>query len=466
MERLNTRRVFGEVKMQTFNTQQHIAEMAAQDEIVRMQRIGKASKAYYAGYTKPLKTEHGKPDDNAMPNFARVIVDKSASFLVGKGAKLDIEDGKDGEANSGRAWLDECLKYNRFSSLLMNAATTGGIAGHTFIKLNGAKPGQKYPRIILLDTNSVTVTTDPEDIFEVLRYRIQFNAIDPRTAKPIVRRQIIEKDEAGIWNIKDYDSSVGGGFVQIGETIRWPYAWAPILECQNLPAPNAFFGMSDLEPDILHLIERIHYILSNTGRINRFHAYPKTVGSGFQGDKISAAPDETIILPQGGTLNLLEAHGDIAGSLSLSDKLSDILFMLSRIPPVSIGKLDTIGAVAGVALQILYAPLMELTLTKRMLYEPMLESLGEHLLEMGGFVGRKVEVLWGDPMPQNDIEKRQIYSDDLAMGIVDKQTVATRLGYDWEQVRQRIAENSTSAADALLKAMENAPPSPDDPATN
>jgi hypothetical protein len=165
-------------------------------------------------------------------------------------------------------------------------------------------------------------------------------------------------------------------------------------------------------------------------------------------------------------LNLLEAHGDIAGSLSLSDKLSDILFMLSRIPPVSIGKLETIGAVAGVALQILYAPLMELTLTKRMLYEPMLESLGEHLLEMGGFVGRKVEVLWGDPMPQNDIEKRQIYSDDLAMGIVDKQTVATRLGYDWERVRQRIAENSTNAADALLKAMENAPPSPDDPATN
>lgn len=456
--------------MQVFNTLQHIAEMAARDEMERLERISAASKAYYAKYAPPLKTLPDKADDNVTPNFARIIVDKGASFLFGKGVDLDIERGEDDvpgnplKKQPDEEWLDECLKFNKFSALMMNAATTGGIAGHTFLKLNGVKPGQKYPRIIALDANAVTVTTDPEDIADVLRYRIQFNAIDPKTAKPLVRRQVIEKTDNGTWQISDYAARAGGGFIQMGDVIQWPFAWSPIVDCQNLPAPNAYLGMSDLEPDILHLIGRIHYILSNTGRLNRFHAHPKTVGSGFQGTELRVAPDETILLPSSDAkLSLLEAHGDIAGSLALYDKLHDLLFMLSRVPPVSVGKMETIGAVAGVALQILYAPIMEMTSAKRMLYTPLLESLGEHLLDMGGFDGRKVEAIWPDPMPQNEVEKRQVYSEDLAMGVVDKETVSTRLGYDWAQVQRRMSANGADAADALLTAMENRPPAPGDP---
>jgi len=451
--------------MQTFNVINHITEMAAQDEIERMTRIAAASKAYYGKYTPPLKTAFGKADDNALPNFARVIVDKGAAFLFGKEVDLDIRrpDGETQTDQDDDRWLDSCLKFNRFQSLMLNAATNGGISGHTFLKLNGARNGEKYPRIIILDSNSVFVTTDPEDITQVIRYRIQFNAIDPKDGKPIVRRQMIERDKNGAWTICDYVSKSGGGFTPMNSPIVWPFAWPPILDCQNLPAPNAYYGMSDLEPDILHLIERAHYVISNTGRINRFHAHPKTVGKGFKAGEVAAAPDDMIVLPSDTSdIKILEAHGDITGSLELYDKLYDALFMIARIPPVSVGKLETIGAVAGIALQILYAPIMEMTNAKRMLYAPMLEALGERLLEMGGYRGRSVDATWADPMPRNEVEQRQIASEDLGMGIVDKETIATKLGYDWSKIQARMSATSTDAAAKLMTAMENRPPAPND----
>ena len=452
-----------------FDISTQITEMAARDEMERMRRIASASAAYYNVYEKPLVVRRGAHDDNLLPNLARTIVDKGASFLVGKSPVLDIqgESNRGSESDAG-IWLAKCLKFNRMDSLLTNAATNGGISGHVFLKLNGKREGEKYPRIILLDSNSVTATTDPEDISLVMRYKIQFNALDPKTAKPIVRKQIVERDESGKWFISDFVSggNAGGGelkvynFQKIGETTEWPYLWPPILDCQNLPAPNAYYGMSDLEPDILHLIGRIHYVLSNTGRINRIHAHPKTVGKGFKADQLQAAPDETILLPVGADMTLLEAHGDIAGSISLYDKLYDLLFMLARIPPVSVGKLETIGAVAGVALQILYAPLMELTNTKRLLYGPLLESLAERLLEMGGYTDKQVSVVWPDPMPKNEVEQRNIWSSDVAMGIASKETISAKAGYDWAEEQKRIQVDSVDASAALLKAMENKPPQP------
>ena len=47
---------------------------------------------------------------------------------------------------------------------------------------------------------------------------------------------------------------------------------------------------------------------------------------------------------------------------------------------VSVGKVDNIGALSGVALEILYQPLMELTYVKQMTYGPLLEEVNRRAL--------------------------------------------------------------------------------------
>ncbi len=53
---------------------------------------------------------------------------------------------------------------------------------------------QPYPRLVVLDPSTVTVRWEPDDIETVTSYRIQSPAIDPQTGKPIVVRQLVERD--------------------------------------------------------------------------------------------------------------------------------------------------------------------------------------------------------------------------------------------------------------------------------
>src|SRR5204863_7425901 len=72
-------------------------------------------------------------------------------------------------------------------------------------------------------------------------------------------------------------------------------------------------------------------------------------------------------------------------------KVKEALHEIARVPEVSVGKVDSIGALSGVALEILYQPLMELTAVKQMTYGPLLEEVNRRALWIGGR-GRDVEV--------------------------------------------------------------------------
>jgi hypothetical protein len=148
----------------------------------------------------------------------------------------------------------------------------------------------------VLDPATVTVEWDDEDIERVTRYRIQYPAIDPTTRLPVIRRQVIEPRGA-IWVILDQTASPDGVTWSTAKETPWPYPFPPIVDCQNLPLPNEFWGESDLEEDVLELQTSRNRVLSNVGRILRFHAHPKTWGKGFNANQLKVAVDETIVLP-------------------------------------------------------------------------------------------------------------------------------------------------------------------------
>jgi hypothetical protein len=423
--------------------------------MARIARIKTAQNAYDGDYADPLKTKPGQANDNVKPNLARIIVDKGTAFLFGAGVEFDVGGSDDASEDEGTntkgspqdQFLNGTLKANKFNTFARKLAESGAIGGHVFIKLEAPKPGSRFPRFYSVDPSTIHAVWDSDDIEDVSKYVIQYPATD-ENGKSFVKRQTIERtgiNEQGgaTWVIQDEISREGSSWVQDGPPVQWPYSWPPIVDCQNLPAANEFYGRSDLEDDILHLIGRIHFILSNSIRINRIHAHPKVVGTGVKAGEVNVAVDESILLPTAAKMEMLEAHGDIAGSLSLYNGLYDILFILARVPPISVAKLESIGAIAGVALQILYGPLMEMTTIKRDTYGDMLIILAQHILEMGGF-GPEADITleWGNPMPRNEVEERGNYQIDFNNKWASGQTISERLGYDWEKEQSRIAEEN------------------------
>lgn len=450
-----------------------ITPLVIADERARIERLRKAQAAYAGNYPKVIKAGgKDKPDDNVLPNLAKFIVDKSASFLFGAGLTFDVNDDSESEADQ---FLQHTIKRNRGAAWFKRLAISGGINGQVFVKIMppDTARGELYPRWAIQDPETVTVTWDPEDFESVRRYKIEFNTTD-EADKPIVRKQIIEPDVSRTkWTITDYKAKVttllGARMQEQWELISitdWPFPWAPIVTCQNMATADTFWGASDLEPDILHMINRIQYVLSNATRLNRIHGHPKQVGSGFRAAELNVGSDEMTLLPPGAKIDLLEAHGDMEGALKLYQALNDILFMVSRIPQVSMGKIEQLGAIAGVTLKILYAPLMELTKDKRGTYEPLLIELAERTLELGGKAG-EVTIEWKDPQPVNDVELRDNSIKDLDMGIVSQETIAEKLGYDWEKEKERIdAETEDAMATQQARMAAGLVPPTIDPMNN
>lgn len=427
-----------------------LSELAAAEEMARANRIAQRWRIYHGQHPKPLKIRHGQPDDNVIVNFARVIVDKGVSFLFGQDLRFELDETAETEVEQ---WLDACWRVNRQMTTLAKLALNGAIAGHAFIKIV-PQPGSPYPRLIVLDPATVTVRWDPDDLEQVTRYTISYPALDPATGKPVRLRQVIERD-GPVWVITDQRASAESAAWQTVGEARWPYPWPPVVDCQNLPCPNEYWGISDLEDDLLALNAAISFVLSNLARVIRFHAHPKTWGKGFTANQLNIAVDETIVLPSpDAELRNLEMQSDLASSIALYQRLREALHEISRVPEVATGKLENAGSLSGVALAILYQPLIEKTQTKRRTYGDLLIEVNRRLLALGGFGEDNQTVIhWPELLPSDPLAVRQAALLDQQLG-VSADTLLQRLGYDPDLERAKREVGSAALGEQLLTAFE------------
>ena len=287
----------------------------------------------------------------------------------------------------------------------------------------------------------------------VLRYTIRYQTLDPQTDKIISVRQVIAQDGLQ-WQITDEIGNVDGGTWQTVSVQTWPYRFAPMLHCQNLNAPNAFWGISDIEDDVLEVINKESYTVSNILKILRFHAHPKTWVRGASAAQIKVNPDNMIVLPgETATIQNLEMQSDLASSIAMHRELVQFIHGLSRIPEVSTGKLDNVGALSGVALEILYQPLLEKTLAKRLTYGDMLVELNRRLLAIGGFGDENyTELRWQDLLPKDKVAETNAALVLKQLG-VSGDTLIQEFGYDPDLEREKRAKES-DLGQALLQAFD------------
>jgi hypothetical protein len=437
-----------------FQTQSFLDRMVGEEQ--ERQKGYKRRWQYYNGdHPRPLKIKPGQPDDNVIVNLSRFIVDKGVAFLFGREIEFQIEEG---ETTEDEQFLDDVWDANGKMSLLQNVALNGGVCGHVYVKLvpDGltTEDGRTVTRLVNLDPAIVRPFWSPDDLSDVLWYKVEYEAAGPRGQ--VFKKQMMERQDNGTWLITDYAAEGLKMYREVGKTV-WPYQFAPICDWQNLPAPNVYFGASDLEDVTMN--DGINATVSDIQRILRFHGHPKTIGTGFKATELNTGIDEMIVLPNAeAKVYNLEMQSDLTAALKHAANLIDLYLRMARIPNLDPANVN-VGALSGFALRILYGDLLEKTDVKRQTYGEGIKELNRRLLAIAGKQGvRPARIVWQNPLPENKTElTAQLDNEINKLGVTSKETAAQDLGRDYEVERERMAAEKTdenSIGSVLLKAFE------------
>lgn len=400
--------------------------------------------AYYDGHEPRdiLKIKPDEPDDNLSVNYAQTIVDKGVSFLFGQ--ELGIEIGGEGD-ESGEKLLSELWPVDIRCEDLIDLGTNGGTFGTAWIKLaldNGK------PMVHVVDPLNMSAKWDAANYKLVREYCNQYNTQDA-AGKPVIRRERAERQPNGFWKIFSEESKPDSMiWLEFAPTVNWNYPFAPFFHCKNLPKPNEFYGKADLNKSVLSLAYYIARVDSLINKIVRVHASPKPWARGMQKQDLQVGSDQMLFLPKAEMdLKLLEATGDLAGAQGFRKELRVALAEISHAPEVASGKVENIGQLSGLALKILYGPLIDRTAQKQRTYGRLITNVVKALLTLSGKPDQEVTLNWQNPLPQDPLADLQAQQIKKGLGVSEEQ-ILTELGYDTETIKQMQAANQKAAKDA------------------
>jgi hypothetical protein len=430
----------------------------APTERARRTLILNAWKAYDGLHPASLMLADDAPDDNLRLAYPELLVDTNVMALFGTEPEWKLngegEESESPEAVAFEAWEED----QGLLVTLQRIATAGGIGGTAFYKID-VEPDDPMPEVKVLDPARVQMFCDPDDDDDCWAYLIEWETINTDGRK-VYRRQIIERTSSTSWTIRDEEArDQGGRYAERAAPITWPYDWPPIGCCQNLPAPRGCYGKPDLTIAAIDTCYGINRVMSNTNKIIRLHAHPKLIGTGFDAESVRLGPDEMVTLsnPEA-KISAIEMSSDLASSISFHDKLLDAFHETNRLPAVATGKLDNTGQLSGVALRILYGPLVQQIEQKRLTYGPMVEEMIRRVMLL---MGHTVDVTttWPEIVPGDPLQERQVAQIDAALG-ASKQTILTQLGYDAQTEVDAAQAEAQNAFNAQAQAWSQGMPGP------
>ena len=431
-----------------------------QDAIVR--------RKYYTGDQKrPLFVKPNKADDNLIVNLVGLAVDRSVSHVLAGGVEFDLPEVSEAENadNPQQDYIDAVWELNKKALLLLNAEINSSVFGTGFMKI---KPdgitdpysGEMYPRLIALNPEYLTINADPQDQERIISYVVEYT-IGETTYRETTRLAQaddyeVPPEELTTWVIVNEKQNANTGRWETIDKSDWPYKFPNIVHWKNLPSIGSVYGSSDID-DILGMQDKSNFTISSIQKQVRLQSHKQPWARGInKNDKLDVGPDTLIQLQsEAAELGILDFQTDIAGSLAFSKDLRQSIFDIAR--EVDITSItDKIGALTNFGLRVLYTDALGKCDTKRLLFGEALQELNRRLLVLNGMEGelsRPGEVQWQDPLPVNVIEKFQAQAEELAMGVVDKQTIAEENGRDWETIKARLDEEKATGDNAVGAAI-------------
>jgi hypothetical protein len=430
-----------------------INDLADTERSARVKMID-AQWEWYDGYHPDvLKVEVGKRNDNIKVNLCGRAIDRAVDF-IGEPLRFELPGGVDnvrneaGELESTKSPEQERLDqmYDDYRDIVPEMFTAGMVGGHDFIKLffDGEKAAMS-----LLDPRYVSVFWEMGrgSRARALFYRIQWKIGDTAYRQDIVPGRLIDGSDG--WQIIDYEQTRAGKWVFKARDV-WEFDFSPIVEIRNRRRPYEYYGVSELTPDVIGLNNSVNFVVTNTGRIIRYHAHPRTIGIGVTADQVAATSiDGFFTVPEGSEIKNLEMQGDLGSSMKFRDDLKAEFFAKIRVVDTSVIK-DKLGQVTNFGLRQLFSEQLEMTEERRKDYGAGLAEAFRRMMIMEGLdVPKAPTAVWGDPLPLNRLEVLTAAKMEDELGIASKQSIAADVGRDYVRESQQRAEEKNDASAQL-----------------
>lgn len=413
-------------------------------------------------------------NDNVTLNNVGLVVQRSTARLFKGGIEFKLPEG----STKQQEYLDSVWDLNKKEIILFHIGLLGATHGTAYFKivpdgLLDPYTNKPYPRLVPISHRIIRVKTHPEDVNEVEQYRIEYTCMEERNGRMIdvTHREITKHPtsdvqdgdirytaESETWVIETWERVGSAPFEMIYQE-AWNYPFPPIIHWQNLPVLEGVYGDSEID-DLINPQDKINFTVSNTGKIIKFHASPTPAITGTnaaQVQAVDAAIGQIMVIPdKDAKIQMLEASSDLASSRLFAQDLKDDLFNIAREPNMS---QDKLGAITNFALRVLYGDALDKNDTKRQLYGDALLELNRRLLVLAGFTGeasRPGTIQWGEVLPINPQEEMAVDKLALDMGIIDKESIATkwfiRYGVEWETIQ---ANNEKNKPEPLVNPLDN-----------
>ncbi|HEX2615079.1 MAG TPA: phage portal protein [Nitrososphaera sp.] len=417
-----------------------------EEDIDRQKQIAANWIAYDGNLPEPLQELPSGVNPNVMSNVIDPAVETLADFLFGKGVDITVEEGVSQEAQDT---LDDTWgKNEKKIPLLEDLALNGEMAGRAFLRVVPDED-EGTIRLVVPDPATIFVQTARQDCETVLLYCQEYSVIEPYNGKSerIFYREEIQRtgpdgkpaqkqSKRDTWSIQHW-TKIGerGQWQAAGDAIPWPWPFAPLFSCKNLPRPNSFWGKPEVTQRLIGLNQSIDLLQSCINLVQILYGQPILTSSGMGETEIDVKPGKIVGLPPDGKVDAVAITSDQGNALTFFGKLQEQVDIGFSVPAVATGRMMNIprGAMTGVAMQLEFMPVSMKNDKKRNLYGNLLIEVSEAILALSGFKDSiKVSLGWQSPLPHDPLNDVQAALGKKQIG-VSSATLMRELGYDPEE---------------------------------
>jgi len=400
---------------------------------------------YYEGDQKRfLDVKTGSYDDNVIYNLCGQAVERSVHFLFPEPPTLKYSKKVD-QKKVETLWKEEFMP-----SFLTDIAISGLVSGHVFLRIDNS---DENPSFINIDPRVMTVFWDVRRADTALWYRMTW-----AEGSEYDRDKFFIEDYVPNKYLSNVDTDEGWSIItykwvpqktvtlqQIGEPELWNYPFAPIVDWKAQPLPFNFYGPSLLRH--LHVNDVLNFLASNTNRILRFHAHPKTIitGAGQQALEQTSIDEVWAIPTADAKVFNLEMQSDLKASMEMMDKTRAAFFAQAHVVDTTSYK-DKIGQITNFGVHVLFADMVDHTKVMHQLYgRGLQEATRRALIIMGSNNNIGIpNIVWADPLPVNQTERVNAVKIEQSIGVTSPQTLSESLDRDFDQEQTRIKEGQAT----------------------
>lgn len=400
------------------------------------------ARAYYMGRHKAqLINKAGEPNDNVIINLVKQVVDRTVSFLFPEMPKFEVTPNDE----TIEATLQGLWRTAGGIQTLAKLAKYGALAGTVYARL---QPTAQGTRVIAVDPGAVVAFWRGDDHEDVLWYEIHWSMGDQHYRQDIVH-------EAAGWAIYDFGRTGNSGQWELNNAARWDWNCPPMITWQHLIQPGEWYGQNEVGD--LTASDQINKIASDISRILRYHASPRTVGTGFEAEELTQTAIGSLwtIPNEKAQVFNLEMQSDLSASMNYLETLKGAFYAERRVVVLK-GDVADFQRVTNLGMRALFIDALAKNEELHRNYERGLEAISRGLLEINGnAVPEIIEPHYADPLPADPMAQVQTLQMERELGIVSQETAARERGRDWTLEQGRMGGEIDREANVVLKAMQS-----------